>query len=294
VIPAPFAYERASSLDDALARLAESGGALKLLAGGQSLLPLMKLRLARPERLLDIGRLDELRGIRVGEDGALVVGALTTWAEMLADERVLAYEVLREALPVIGDLQVRNRGTIGGSLAHADPAADIAAAALAIEVGVVARSVNGERTIPIDEFLVGPFTTALSPDEILVEVRFPPSAAGTGSAYRFVAQPASGYPMAGVAAVVGREGGSDGRTRRCAVGVTGVGEMPYRARDVEAAILRGEPPEAAARLVTTGQTVGADIHADREYRATIAAVMVRRAIDAALERANAARVESGP
>jgi aerobic carbon-monoxide dehydrogenase medium subunit len=285
VIPAPFAYERAGSLEVALAALAGSDGSTRALAGGQSLIPLMKLRLARPERLVDIGRLDELRGSRRLDDGRLAIGALTTWATLLDAPAVLAYELLADALPDIGDVQVRNRGTIGGSLAHADPASDIAAPALALGVELVARSRDrGERIVAIEDFFAGPFMSALAPDELLVELRLPASSGRVGSAYRSLAQPASGYPLAGVAAVVGRTSGDDGPIGLCRVGVTGVGEMPYRATAVEDAILDGASPAEAARLVNAGQRIGSDIHADREYRTALTEVMARRALEAALAR----------
>jgi carbon-monoxide dehydrogenase medium subunit len=287
VIPAPFAYDRAATLDEALALLQEQGPETKVLAGGQSLLPLMKLRLARPERLLDIGRLDELRGVRPGPGGGLTIGALTTWAELLADERVLPYGVLADVLPRIADVQVRNRGTIGGSLVHADPASDIAAPALALEVELVARSTRGERTLHIGTLFLGPFATALEPDEILTEVRLPGPTGRLGSAYRSIEQPASGYALAGVAAVVGRRDGrepKDNPWELCRVAVTGVGDVPYRASAVEEAVLAGATFDDAARLVGEGQHVGSDIHADAGYRAAVAAVMTRRALEAAAAR----------
>jgi aerobic carbon-monoxide dehydrogenase medium subunit len=287
MIPAPFAYDRASNLDEALALLHDGGAETKVIAGGQSLLPLMKLRLARPERVLDIGRLDELRGVREGPSGGLWIGALTTWAELLADERVLRYGALADVLPRIADVQVRNRGTIGGSLVHADPASDIAAPALALSVELLARSVRGERTLGIEAFFLGPFVTALEPDEILTEIRLPGAAGRVGSAYQAIEQPASGYALAGVAAVVGRREGLEsggGHWDLCRVAVTGVGDGPYRASEVEDAVLAGATFDEAARLVTRGQHVGSDIHADAEYRAAVAALMTRRALEAASAR----------
>ncbi len=278
MIPAAFDYARPASLDEALELLSGADPSIRVLAGGQSLIPLMKLRLARPERLVDVGRLEGLSGVRERTDGGLSIGALTTWAELLADPRVLRYALLADALPKIGDVQVSNRGTIGGSLAHADPASDIAAPALALEIEVVARSAGrGERAILASELFVGPFATALEPDEILTEIRLPAAAALAGSAYHALPQQASGYPIAGVAVVLfDRE--------RCRVGVTGVGDQPYRATAVEEAVLAGASPDEAARVVTDGQRVASDIHADREYRAAMAVVMTRRALEAALTR----------
>lgn len=280
MIPAEFAYERATSLEDALARLQMRGADSKVIAGGQSLLPLMKLRLARPERLIDIGRLDELRGIRGRPDGGLTIGALTTWAALLDDPRVLAHGALADALPSIADVQIRNLGTIGGSLAHADPSSDILAPALALDLEVVLASTRGLRTVAVRELIAGPFATVVEPDELLTEIHVPP-AAGLRSAYRFVAQPASGFPLAGVAVVAGRDS-KTGRVTRCGVGVTGVGDMPYRATEVEAAVFAGAAIDDAAQLAVGDRRVATDIHADREYRAAMAVAMTRRALEAVI------------
>jgi carbon-monoxide dehydrogenase medium subunit len=276
VIPARFGYDRPASVEEALELLQRYGSEAKALAGGQSLLPVMKLRLARPERLVDIGRLGELRGIRDLADGGLAIGALATWADLLMDQRVLRHGALADVLPRIADLQVRNRGTIGGSLAHADPASDIAAPALALGFELVARSTAGARTISIDDFFLGPFATALAPEELLTEILVPAVAGRLASAYRSIEQPASGYPLAGVAVLLGE--------RTCRVGVTGVADMPYRATAVEDAIRRGAAHADAVKLVTEGASVAADIHADRHYRAAMAAVMARRAFEVSVTR----------
>ncbi len=286
MIPAAFAYERASSIDDALRLLSEHGLDAKLLAGGQSLLPLMKLRLARPDRLIDIGRLPELRGIRELADGRLGIGALTTYAQLLESPTVLKLALVADALPHIADVQVRNRGTIGGAIAHADPAADMPAVLLALGAEVIARSAaRGERSIPIDDFFLGAFVTALEPDELLTEIRLPAPSGEHGSAYRRLAQKASGFAIAGVAVVLG---GSPGTVDDVRVAVTGVGDGPYRASAVETS-LRGAPLdgpsiEAAVARITDGVAVQSDLHADREYRAEMARVMARRAIEAARSR----------
>ena len=279
---AAFAYVRPTTLDEALSVLATSDGDTKVLAGGHSLLPIMKTRLARPDRLVDIGRLAELRGIRRLPDGRLSIGALTTYTEMLADPAVTAYGLLADVLPRIGDVQVRNRGTIGGSIAHADPASDMPAILLALDAEIVARSAGGERTIPITSFFEGAFASALEPEELITEVRLPGGRDDVGSAYRAIEQPASGYSIAGVAAVIGAHDGS--RWRFCSVGVTGVGEHPYRASAVEAAITSGASIEDAASHACDGVAVASDIHADREYRAHVARVIVRRALEAAIAR----------
>lgn len=284
MIPAAFGYQRPASLDEALRILASNGGA-KVLAGGQSLLPLLKLRIAAAETLVDIGRIAELKGVRQLPDGRLAVGALTTYRE-LADSPARHYGVLGDALPAIGDVQVRNRGTIGGAIAHADPASDMPACLLALDAELVARSAGGERTIPIDGFFRGSFATGLEPGEILTEIRLPGPRKDAGSAYASLEQSASGYALVGAAAVV-----FVGEGRRIAganVALTGVGDHAYRARAVEAALAGSDGSagaiEAAAAHATDGVEVAGDIHADRAYRTAMAAVYTRRAIEAALGR----------
>ena len=291
MIPAAFEYERATSLGEALELLARHGAEAKVIAGGQSLLPLMKLRLARPERLIDIARLPELRGVREVDGGGLAIGALTTYAELLGDPVIRRFGVFADALPRIGDVQVRNRGTIGGSVVHADPAADLPAVLLALDAVLVARSAErGERSIDIGDFFEGAFTTTLAEDELLTEIRLPAPLSSVGSAYQALEQQASGYPIAGVAAVIGRAGsGSDARAwdlvRIC---VTGVGDHPYRATATEAALTDGGRDdgsiEAAVAHVTDGVAVNGDIHADPEYRAAMTREMARRAIQLARAR----------
>ncbi|MBA2299718.1 MAG: xanthine dehydrogenase family protein subunit M, partial [Chloroflexi bacterium] len=260
MIQAAFEYRRATSLDDALKAIA--GGDAKVLAGGMSLLPLMKLRLASPGKLVDIGRLTELKGVRRLDDGRLAIGALTTYAELLQSP-ASNYGLLRDALPIIGDVQVRNRGTVGGSIAHADPASDLPACLLALDAELVARSSTGERTIPVDGFLEGAFTTGLQPDEILTEIRLPGPRDDAGSAYVSLQNKASGYAIVGVAAVVFS---GDGRAIGSAnVAVTGVGDVAYRARAVESALAGsdGSPGAiaAAAEHASDGLTINSDIHA---------------------------------
>jgi carbon-monoxide dehydrogenase medium subunit len=251
-----------------------------------SLLPLMKLRLARPETLVDIGRLAELRGVRQLPDGALAIGALTTYRE-LEESSANQYGLLRDVLPDVGDVQVRNRGTIGGSVAHCDPASDMPACLLALDAELVARSSRGERTVRVDEFFLGAFTTALEPDELLTEIRIAAPRDDAGSAYLSLMQPASGYSMVGVAAVVMRAG-SGGSISESRIALTGVSDTPYRATAVETALngSDGTPAAiaAAAAHATDGVTVNADIHADAAYRTAMAAVYTRRAIEAALDR----------
>ena len=290
MIPAAFAYDRASSVEEALGLLIEHGADAKLIAGGQSLLPLMKLRLARPDRLIDIGRIESLRGVREAPDGRLAIGSLTTYAQLLEDSRVTGLALMADALPRIADVQVRNRGTIGGAIAHADPAADMPALLLALEAEVVVRSAHrGERVVPITEFFEGAFATALAPDELLTEVRLPSPSGSYGSAYQVLEQPASGFAIAGVAAVIGQTGsGEDGTFDDVRVAVTGVGDAPYRATSVEDA-LRGSKLGSAAigsavAGICEGVDVQGDIHADSTYRAAMAGVMARRALEAARAR----------
>ena len=284
MIPNAFDYQRASSLDEALGLVGSPG--TKVIAGGMSLLPLMKLRLASPERLVDIGRLRELKGVRQLPDGRLAVGALTTYSE-LAESPARHYGLLRDALPDIGDVQVRNRGTVGGSVAHCDPASDLPAVLLALDADIVARSKRGEHVYKADGFFTGAFTTALADDELVTEIRLPGPSDFAGSAFAALSQRASGYSIVGVGAVVFKEGDGSAITR-AGVALTGVGDAPYRARAVEAALIgtagTGEQIAAAATHATDGVTVSGDIHADSEYRTAMAVTYTRRAIVAALAR----------
>ena len=284
MIPAAFDYRRAGTVDEALALLADDGA--KVLAGGQSLLPLMKLRLAAPGTLVDIGRLDELRGISRLDDGRLQVGALTTYAELL-DSAAEHYGVLRDAVPSIGDVQVRNRGTVGGAVAHADPASDLPAALLALDAELVIQSARGTRTVKANGFFQGAFETSLGHDELLTAIILPGPRDGSGSAYASLEQPASGYSMVGVA--VGVIIGAGNVVEYLGVGVTGVGDHPYRAAAVEDALVgstaSADAIAAAAAHAADGVTVNSDIHAGAEYRAAMAAVITRRAIEKAIARA---------
>ena len=282
MIPAAFAYDRPKTLDEALGLLA--GDDIKVLAGGQSLLPLLKLRLAGASRLIDIGRIRELHGIRATTDGGTAIGALTTYRELEESAEATRYRCLAEAIPRIADLQVRNKGTIGGSVAHADPASDLPAVLLALDATFVARSKDGERRIAATSFFQGAFQTALADGELLTEILIQPASNELGSAYRKLSQPASGYSIVGVAAVVGRSGGKIGTAR---IGITGVGDVAYRASAVESALIGSDGSAAAiaaaAAHAADGQTVASDIHADGTYRAQMATVYVRRAIEGALE-----------
>ena len=284
MIPAAFGYQRPATIDEALRIIGSDPGA-KLLAGGQSLLPLLKLRLASAETLVDIGRLLELKGIRRLDDGRLAVGALTTYAQLL-ESPARHYGLLRDAIPTIGDVQVRNRGTVGGAIAHCDPASDLPACLLALDAEVLLRSATGERIAKVDGFFKGAFDTAMEPGEILIEVRLPAGRDDAGSAYTSLEQPASGYAMVGVAAVLFVDG--DRRVVSGTVALTGVGDHPYRARAVEAALAgsdgSSESLAAAAAHAIDGVEVSSDIHADRAYRSAMAVVYTRRALEAAFAR----------
>ena len=237
MIPAPFEYAAPKTLEEALRLVERHGDEAKILAGGHSLLPLIKLRLAQPRYLIDIGRLKGLSYIRE-ENGHIAIGALTTHADIESSSLLRSKcPLFPETAAVIGDVQVRNRGTLGGSLAHADPAADYPAAVLALDVEIVAASTSGTRTIPIADFFVDMLTTALRPGEILSHVRLAPLAAGTGTAYEKLHQPASGFAIVGAAARVTLAMG--GKIEDVAVGITGLGPKAYRATAVENA-LRGK------------------------------------------------------
>ncbi len=287
--PYPFTYHRPTSIDDALTMLGEFGDSGKLLAGGHSLLPVMKLRLAQPEHLIDITGLAGLSGVRL--DGDMVgIGALTTHHQLATDAILeTSAGLLPEIARVVGDQQVRNRGTFGGALAHADPAADYPAGVLALNAEIVARGPNGERTIPIDDFFVDFLTSALEPDEILTSIRIPALAANTGYRYEKLQNPASGYAIVGVAAVVTLT--ADGKISAARVGVTGAGDMAYRPQAVENALVGSTPNEdsvkAAAESAVDGIELLSDIHAPADYRARVTKNLVRRAVLKAVERAGA-------
>jgi carbon-monoxide dehydrogenase medium subunit len=280
MILAAFDYRRVTSLDDALGALA--GGEAKVLAGGMSLLPLMKLRLAQPTKLVDIGRLDELKGSRATSDGGWEVGALTTYTEAMEATQL---DFTRECIAGIGDVQVRNRGTVGGAISHADPASDLPALLLALDYSAVLRSKRGERTVPLDGFFEGAFQTGIAPDEILIKLVRGPIPDGAKGSYQKMAHPASGYSIVGVCAIVAMPGGSISHAQ---VALTGVGEVAYRAKAVESALTGSDGSAAAvasaAAHATDGQTVNSDIYADRAYRSKMAEVYTRRAIEAALGR----------
>jgi carbon-monoxide dehydrogenase medium subunit len=284
--PYPFAYHRATSVDEAISLLA-SDGESKLLAGGQSLLPVMKLRLAQPGTLIDISEIDELRGARL-EGDALVIGALTRHHDLETDPLIAEHApLLAEMAHVVGDQQVRNRGTIGGAIAHADPAADYPAGVLALEATLVVQGPNGSREIPIAEFFQGFMTTTLESNEVLTAIKVPVAKPGTGASYEKLANPASGYAIAGIAAVV--EKAADGTIGAIRVGITGVGDVAYRATAVEEALAGQQPADDAIKAAAAHAADGVepldDVQAPASYRAKVAANLTRRAIKTALARA---------
>ena len=285
--PSQFAYQRAGTVEEAIALLEEHGDSAKVIAGGHSLLPIMKLRLAEPETLIDIGRISELRGVRRA-DGSIAIGALTTHHQIATDAQVRsAVPLLADTAARVGDRQVRNRGTIGGALAHADAAADYPAAILALDASVVARGPRGERRIPAREFFLDFLTTALQPEEILTEIQISPPAEGHGWSYQKLANQASGYAIVGVGALVALD--HQGAVGDVRVAVTGAAAVAWRAEATETA-LRGQRLDdsliaAAAELVDSGIDFLDDLHGSAEYRRRVTRGLTRRAIAEAAGRA---------
>jgi carbon-monoxide dehydrogenase medium subunit len=289
-LPAAFDYHPAKTVDEALALLQQYGDEAKLLAGGHSLLPTMKLRLAQPAHLVDLGKISGLSYIRE-DNGTVAVGAMTTYVTMQRSDVVGRYfTILHEGIAVIGDPQVRNRGTIGGSVAHADPAADMTGIVQALKADILVQSSNGVRTIHADDFFTGLFETALQPGEIITEFRFAVPPAHTGSAYMKLENKASHYAVAGCAAVVTL--GTDGTCTAASVVITGASEKATRAGGVEAALVGkklDEPTVAgAATHAPDGLEFVEDIHGSKAYRRQMTVVMARRAILLAAERAGKA------
>ncbi|MBA2758289.1 MAG: xanthine dehydrogenase family protein subunit M [Chloroflexia bacterium] len=288
--PAPFDYHRATSVDDVLTLLAEHTDTAKLLAGGHSLLPVMKLRLAQPELLIDINDLDELRNISVEADH-ITIGAMVTHHTLATNPEIAsAVSLLVEIAHVVGDQQVRNLGTIGGALAHADPAADYPAGMLALDASIVAMSANGERAIPIDEFFTGFLTTALEPAELLTAIRIPRTGDSFGAAYEKLANPASGYATVGIAVALTTD--TAGEIDSIRIGVTGTGASAYRPTSVEEALIGSAGDnatlKAAVRTATDGIDVMEDKHGPADYRARVTQNLIRRAVFRALASANGA------
>lgn len=275
-----FEYHAPTTLQEALALLTQYGGEAKILAGGHSLIPIMNLRLAQPQALIDIGRIPGLSGIRE-ENGSVVIGAMTTHF-MVESSALLKQKVpiLPETAAVIGDVQVRNRGTIGGSIAHADPAGDFPATAVALDLQLKVVGPRGERTIKARDFFVEILTTALQADEILTEIRVPVFAARTGSAYEKFPNPASRYAIVGAAAVVTVDG--DGVCQKVSVGLNGITGKPVAAVGVEQALtgkrLSDQTIQEAAAKAADGLDASGDIFASADYRVHLARVFTKRAL----------------
>ncbi|MCV2490116.1 xanthine dehydrogenase family protein subunit M [Geodermatophilus sp. YIM 151500] len=279
MIPAPFAYARPTTVDEAVQAIAEGGEDVKVMAGGQSLIPVMRLRLAAPETVVDLGRVAELRGVR--DDGdAIVIGAMTTHAQVLADPLVRQHAPLvAAATETVADRQTRHRGTFGGALAHADPAGDLPACALALDAELVVAGLGGRRTVPAAEFFVDYLTTALEEGEILVEVRIPKLPGEWGMHYEKFQRVAQAWSIVAVAAAVRRE---DGHIAEARIGLTNMGPTPLRATATEAALAGAdatvEAVAAAAGHAAEGTSPSSDLNAQADYRQHLAQVLTRRAV----------------
>jgi carbon-monoxide dehydrogenase medium subunit len=281
MIPASLDYVAPDSVAGVLSALAEGGEDAKLLAGGQSLLPVLRLRLAYPSMLIDLGKVDELRGVRE-DNGSLVIGAMTRHCDVITDPLIAHHApLIAAATRTVADPAIRHRGTFGGSLSHADPAGDLPAVALALDADFVVEGPAGRRTVPAADFFVDYLQTALSPDELLVEVRVP-KLGGWGVHYEKFQRVAQAWAIVGVAAAVRVENGTIAEAR---VGLTNMGTVPIRARAVEAALV-GLAPNAdavggAAEAAAEGTSPPSDLGGAADYRAHLATVLTRRAVLAA-------------
>ncbi len=276
MIAAPFDYLRPRTLDEAVGLLTQHGDDAKILAGGHSLIPAMKLRLAQPKVLVDIAGIGDLNYIRE-DDGKIVIGAMTTHFEIESSELLAGKcPLLTEVAPQIGDVQIRNKGTLGGSLVHADPAADWPAAILALDAELFLAGPGGGRVVNAGDFFVDMLQTAVRPNEILSEIRVPVT--GKSVAYVKFAQKASGFAIAGVAVVI------DEKKKDVRIGITGVAVKAYRAKAVEKALRAGEEFPAASQKAATGVDPLSDMHASAEFRAHLARVNTQRALERAAKR----------
>ncbi len=281
MIPAPFDYRTAATADEAVSLLGEHGDEAKLLAGGQSLLPLMKLRLARPSLIVDIGRVTDLSYVREDGDG-VAIGALTRHHDLTNDATLQRHcPIVAHVAGLVGDPQVRHRGTIGGSLAHGDPASDLPTVLLALDAQIVAQGPDGERRVPASEFFHGFFETALAPGEVMTEIRVPALPEGHGWHYEKFRRRKFDWAIVGVAAVVQR---SNGTITDARVGLTNMGPAPMRASAVEQALRGAGPADAAeaAEAAAEGTAPPSDTNASAEFRAHLARVLTRRALESAL------------
>jgi aerobic carbon-monoxide dehydrogenase medium subunit len=282
MIPAAFEYARPTTVEEALRALADGGEDAKILAGGQSLIPVMRLRLAAPSTVVDLTRVAELRGVR--DDGdALVIGAMTTHSDVLADPLIEEFApLIAQATETVADRQVRHRGTFGGALAHADPAGDLPAVALALDADFVLAGPGGRRTVPAREFFVDYLTTALTEDEILVEVRVPKLTGQWGMHYEKFNRVAQAWSIVAVAAAVRRQ---DGHIAEARIGLTNMGPTPLRARAAEQALTGADAAPGAiaeaAGYAAEGTSPSDDLNAKADYREHLARVLTRRAVAAA-------------
>ncbi len=282
MIPAAFDYARPESVDEALRALAAGGEDAKILAGGQSLIPVMRLRLAAPSTVVDLTRVRELRGVR--DDGdALVIGSMTTHSDIVSDPLIAEHApLIAQATETVADRQVRHRGTFGGALAHADPAGDLPAVALALDAELVLAGPGGRRTVPARDFFVDYLTTALAEDEILVEIRVPKLAGQWGMHYEKFNRVAQAWSIVAVAAAVRRE---DGHIAEARIGLTNMGPTPLRATAAEQALAGaatgGDAIAGAAQHAAEGTSPSDDLNAKADYRAHLARVLTRRAVTAA-------------
>ncbi|MEP6816231.1 MAG: xanthine dehydrogenase family protein subunit M [Marmoricola sp.] len=278
MIPAKFDYATPSTVEEALGLLAEHGDDAKVLAGGQSLLPVLRMRLNAPEMVIDIGKIDALRGIR--DDGdAIVIGAMTTHSDVGSDPLVAEHAALiTKAVEHLADAQVRHRGTFGGALAHADPAGDLGAPALALGAEFVIAGQGGTRTVAAEDFFVDLFETAIAEGELLTEVRIPKHT-GWGAHYEKFVRVAHQWPIVAVAATVKAEGGTITEAR---VGLTNMGSTPIRAKALEQALAGKAATDEAVRAVCAGAAEGtnppSDLNGDADYRRHLATVLTRRAV----------------
>ena len=281
MIPAQFDYLAPTTVEEALAALAQHGDDAKILAGGQSLLPVLRMRLNAPEMVIDLGRIASLRGVR--DDGdAVVVGAMTPHSVVGSDPLVAEHAALvSKAVEHLADAQIRHRGTFGGALAHADPAGDLGAVALALEATFTIQGTSGSREVPADQFFRGLFETAVAEDELLTGIRFP-KRTGWGAHYEKFVRVSHQWSIVAVAATVLAEGGT---IREARVGLTNMADRPLRATSVEQALVGQQAPEDAVRRAAETAAEGtdppSDLNGDAEYRRNIAPVLTRRAVLAA-------------
>jgi aerobic carbon-monoxide dehydrogenase medium subunit len=282
MIPAPFEYARPTTVDEALQAIAAGGEDVKVLAGGQSLIPVMRLRLAAPSTVVDLTRVTELRGVRE-EGDALVIGAMTTHSDVIDDPLIRQYApLIAEATETVADRQVRHRGTFGGALAHADPAGDLPAVALALDAEFVIAGASGRRTVPARDFFVDYLTTALEEGELLVEIRVPKLSGSWGMHYEKFNRVAQAWSIVAVAAAVRRENGHIAEAR---IGLTNMGPTPLRATAAEQALAgvaaTAEAIAEAAGHAAEGTSPSSDLNAQADYREHLAQVLTRRAVTAA-------------